>query len=226
MKHVEHDALRVLVLKTQSDVASVEALANDFEVILMSYEGTLGSSSTPARQLIAPSLRIVFAWAVKYRAPCSCRPPTGRGYCLPALLHICWKRLVIDEGNICGSGVTELVSQLQMIKAENKWIVTGTPTAGLVGGVGESSTLGSSKETNSVPPWTPRDRDDLNRLSYMIGGFLAIPPFHLNEHGGSGVSYFKSAIIDPLCQSGDSAGRELVIEALRAVMERVIIRHR
>lgn len=74
----------------------------------------------------------VFSWAVKCRFPCSCTPTNG--YCLPGLLHICWKRLVVDEGNICGSGVTELVTQLQQVKAENRWIVTGTPTANLVGG--------------------------------------------------------------------------------------------
>lgn len=41
---------------------------------------------------------------------------------------------MVDEGNICGNGVTGLVTQLQQVKAENRWIVTGTPTTNLVGG--------------------------------------------------------------------------------------------
>ncbi|KAF8321183.1 hypothetical protein DL93DRAFT_2224228 [Clavulina sp. PMI_390] len=212
-KHVEDGALRILVLKTQSDIVSVERLANDYDIILMSYEA--------------------FAWAVKHRAPCSCKPASG--YCLPVLLHICWKRLVIDEGNICGSGVTELVNQLRQIKAENKWIVTGTPTTNLVGGTvdADANMISVAEEPSKLSddaykavgrPWSTRDRDDLNRLAYMIGGFLAIPPFHLNEQGGSGISYFKKHIIEPLFHpNGPQFG---TIEALSNVMQRVIIRHK
>lgn len=186
----------------------------------------------------------VFSRAVKCRFPCSCTPTTG--YCLPALLHICWKRLVVDEGNICGSGVTELVTQLQQLKAENRWIVTGTPTTNLVGGTdtGPDELVESEKfsgtpttpyinyttsptlffETLGGVRWSARDREDLKRLAYMIGGYLAIPPFHMDERGGSGVRFFVKHIIDPLCHPhGPQFG---ALQALSGVMNRVFIRHR
>jgi hypothetical protein len=71
--------------------------------------------------------------------------------------------------------------------------------------------------------WLARDREDLNRLAYMIGGYLAIPPFHMNEQGASGIQFFKQHIIEPLCHPhGPQFG---ALQALSGVMNRVFVRH-
>lgn len=152
-------------------------------------------------------------------------------YCPTVLYHVRWKRLVVDEGNICGNSTTELVHQLSVINSERRWIVTGTPTTNLVGGnVGShdapSRSLPSNTPSQTIQTrfWTPRDRGDLNKLCSMISEFLAIPPFYKNEDGSSGASIFRENVIDPLFHpKGPRFGS---IQVLTSVMTQVIIRHR
>ncbi|KAF9817808.1 hypothetical protein IEO21_03150 [Rhodonia placenta] len=156
------------------------------------------------------------------------------------LLQVRWKRLVIDEGHISASIVTNLTPFAKMLSVERKWIITGTPTTNLLGlqfgtssevqypgpprteGSPASDYIGGAEaiELNAVArKWTPDDREDLRKLSNMIIHFLEVPQFATGTK-----TAFDEAVIQPLM--GDPRPRPGAIEVLEQVMSSVMIRHR
>ncbi|KAF8329753.1 P-loop containing nucleoside triphosphate hydrolase protein [Cantharellus anzutake] len=209
MKHTEDGALSVLTIRNRGDVPTVEDLSSYYDVVLINDH--------------------VFPVVMKETSRCDC--PASHP-CPSPFLHIRWKRLVIDEGNICAHH-SQLVEQLASLNTERRWIVTGTPTANLVGGnVGMKHDVAEITETRpeSLSPrtahriWSQMDRADINKLGVMTGSFLCTPPFHRTMEGSSGLATFRERVIEPLFTSrGSKWGSRKVLEQ---VMSLVIVRHR
>jgi len=173
---------------------------------------------------------------------CRC---TGDSEVTP-LLQIRWKRLVVDEGHISGNVSSSVNYFVRLLSFERKWIVTGTPTSNILGlnlgrtseipeidvtnsesqspsDTPESSTLQEDSETMNEEGinsriWGRYDRDNLRKLSTMIGVFLGVSPFGANHKA------FGLHISLPLC---DKRGpRPMAINVLSQVMQMVMVRHR
>lgn len=173
-----------------------------------------------------------------------CRCP-GDSQVTP-LLQIRWKRLVVDEGHISGNVSSSVNHFVRLMSFERKWIVTGTPTSNILGlNLGRTSEIPEidvanfeSQSPNDTPEistlqedsemlneegtnsriWVRYDRDNLRKLSTMIGGFLSVSPF------GADHKAFGLHISSPLC---DKRGpRPMAINVLSQVMQMVMVRHR
>ncbi|KAF9817821.1 hypothetical protein IEO21_03163 [Rhodonia placenta] len=173
----------------------------------------------------------VLPGAVDLASNYDCKVPSAT---VTPLLQVRWKRLVIDEGHVSASIVTNLTPFAKILSVERKWIVTGTPTTNLLGlqfGGGselqypESPVAEGSPAADAIEPnlvvrtWTRDDREDLRKLSNMIVHFLEVPQF-----AAGAKTLFNKAIIQPLM--ANPRPRPGAIEVLEQVMSSVMIRHR
>jgi SNF2-related domain len=156
-----------------------------------------------------------------------------------------WKRLVIDEGHVAAATSTNLAEVAQLISAERRWIVTGTPTTNLLGlsfgrnteqneafdAALEPPSSSTSDNSPSIPPsvvddtenhtetarqWTADDREDLRKLATMMTHFLEVPHFAANPK-------LLNHVISPLLSTlGPRPG---AIQVLNQVMSMIMIRH-
>jgi hypothetical protein len=150
---------------------------------------------------------------------------------------------VIDGGHNTGSNTNLLVPFAKLLSVERRWIVTGTPTANLLGlSFGRNSAAMSTlyddallhaledqseekSDTDEVDAdeetiprqWTLHDRQDLHKLGTMLIDFLSVPQFAADRKTFNDV-------IDPLMSGvGPTPG---AIDVLTQVMQSVMIRHR
>ncbi|KAG8922266.1 hypothetical protein FRC02_011976 [Tulasnella sp. 418] len=147
-----------------------------------------------------------------------------------------WLRIIVDEGNVCANK-SAIMTYVGGLRADRRWIVTGTPTTNLItvdtdtsttsftSGevlVEEALTVGKSKSALS------QCKEDLNKLNSMICGFLGanVPPMiggYLQSFPrcGDDESLFKTHVISPSLD-GTWGG----IKVLENVMSHFLIRHR
>ena len=173
----------------------------------------------------------------------TCKCPHEPG--VSPLLQIRWKRLVIDEGHVSASLLTNLTPFAQLLRIERRWIVTGTPTTNLLGlSFGQSSEreakddeelehdLGSDAlDTSSVVlsnpdepvvsrKWTKYDREDLRKFDNMATHFVG------TFKSESTSKTFGSHVIAALFGGPDGRPLPGAIQILSQVMQSVMIRHR
>lgn len=152
------------------------------------------------------------------------------------LLHIRWKRLVLDEGHVSASISSTLLHFAKSLSVEHRWIVTGTPTTNLLGlafgtssteaasdGLADSAPLDDSEDEledsgDRVRLWTNYDREDLRKLGSMFANFLGVQQFAANP------KLFTTHVTDALLNpSGPLTG---AIPLLTQLMSFIMIRHR
>ncbi|KAG6812075.1 hypothetical protein H0H92_004541 [Tricholoma furcatifolium] len=242
-KHCEVP-LRVLILRTGTQIPCATSLASDYDIILMTYTRFTAENKYN-------NVSKLHSWET---CRCPCLPGSRVPNCkcttsgVSPLLQVRWKRLVIDEGHISASISTILTPFTKLLSVERRWIVTGTPTRNLLGlSLGENSSANaqakhenaevedddsemdvdrgspSSSDFSNIdmaPPrvWTKDDREDLSKLSKMISHFIAIPQFTASP------KLLSSNVIEPLLDPlGPQPG---AIQVLIQVMESIMIRHR
>ncbi|KAI0070956.1 hypothetical protein K474DRAFT_1776489 [Panus rudis PR-1116 ss-1] len=231
LKHCEDD-LRVLVVRDNKPLPVALILANKYDVVLLSH-------ARYSAEATKNKLEQLHTWRTCH-CPYTETIPVVACTChnypdVSPLFQIRWKRLVIDEGHVASSTTSNFVTLTGSLSIERCWIVTGTPTTNLMGlNFGEGSELqypdeaeligctpvssdDEDLETKRTRVWTPRDREDLNKLAHMITNFLKVPRFAADR------SLFSSHVTAPLMSpTGPQFGS---IEALVQVMEMVMIRH-
>ncbi|KAF9014155.1 hypothetical protein BDQ17DRAFT_1536631 [Cyathus striatus] len=246
VKHCEDGRIRVLTLTSGTKMPDVKELAGMYDIVLMTYTRYTAEANFSAVQSTSISTRSCKCPTFPGTRILNCVCPVETNHTSP-LLHVRWKRLVIDEGHVSGMTQTTLVEFTRQLSIERRWIVTGTPTAGLLGlsfgsGGGKKddneeeleisfrsspsppsppsppTSLASSPVPAQTRIWTKYDRSDLNKLGNMMSDFIGIPQFRADP------SLVTTHIIEPLMdRSGPRPG---AIEVLRRVMEDVMIRHR
>lgn len=120
----------------------------------------------------------------------------------PSCAHIQdirWKRLIVDEGHIVGNNNSILDICGQEWIAECRWLVSGTPTAGLT-------------RLDSKSPFD--HKVDLQKLGRIMGEFLKIEPW------SSDLASWRKSVITPLL-----AGRYDGFEHAVRVLSGVLVRH-
>ncbi|KAI5122210.1 hypothetical protein M0805_002699 [Coniferiporia weirii] len=147
LKHCS-SSIRTLVIKQKGDIPPAHELASNYDIVLikdtrislieapMSDMSALNDSHN-CHCLSFPHVRV---------PDCTCRTPRN----ISPLLQIRWKRLVRDEGHNAATQSTTLNNFLSLISSERKWIVTGTPTTGLLG-LSFGSTLEDDAEVREMP---------------------------------------------------------------------------
>jgi hypothetical protein len=177
---------------------------------------------------------------MRVRIPnCTCVPhvPT----LVSPLFQVRWKRLVIDEGHVSGTIVTDLSTFANTLSVERRWIVSGTPTAHLLGlSLGQASGMvdgddeaggmvdGDDKESEverllndqtevQARVWTSAERADFPNLAKMMHYFLQMPVFHHPDT-------FDKLVVTPLFNStGPAPG---AVSLFTQVLQSIMLRHR
>ncbi|KAH8926075.1 hypothetical protein BT69DRAFT_1036034 [Atractiella rhizophila] len=139
---------------------------------------------------------------------------------LADIVKIHWKRIMVDEGHTLG-GSNKLVTLVQRLHAQSKFIITGTPSNNLLGyqSITSASTAEDGEvDENSLACEAAGDRDDFDKLGRMVGGILNLEPFCFATKGKT--SNWKVGITDPYLVDGMGSGR------LFEILSRVMVRNR
>ncbi|WWC63468.1 uncharacterized protein I303_106071 [Kwoniella dejecticola CBS 10117] len=154
-----------------------------------------------------------------------------------SLLKARWKRIILDEGHIAHSKISNSMAFSRELSVERRWLVSGTPTRHLQqGGEVEMEEMNASNfaSTNGIQgqahtnhqmespgtttplAWNKLDLEDASRIGRMIGGFLAAEPF--KTEGG-----FERNVITPLRnKEGPSFG---AVRRMKYIMDGLMVKH-
>ncbi|KAI9841345.1 MAG: hypothetical protein M1838_003610 [Thelocarpon superellum] len=173
----------------------------------------------------------------KQNCPCDNLACTGfhvdRVYQSP-LTKIHFKRVLVDEGHYCGGGSrfsnANVVANL--IIAERRWVVSGTPANGLIGTEVELAALPTNQGGKNSPKASMQDilerrktehlavqeRKDLERIGRILKSFLKLRPW-ATPRGEASVSWNRS--MKPTNEDGHWCQHF----SLRSILEDVVIKH-
>ncbi|KAI6887134.1 hypothetical protein KC360_g2203 [Hortaea werneckii] len=159
MKHVDESALKVLVMEDLKRALPPPHELRTYDVVLFSrnrFEMEIrDGSDEQGRRILATQLacRCPYIGATRTR-DCNCLRSNDL-YDSP-LKHLHFKRLIIDEGHFfSNSGSTAVSVANKLVKADHRWVVSGTPAKDLLGVEVDISGAESSWQT----PGTTSSRD-------------------------------------------------------------------
>lgn len=150
------------------------------------------------------------------------------------LTNLHFLRIIVDEGHgFVGSGRNgnNATSALEKIRVERRWIVSGTPTAGLLGVELNTAAREVSKQEES-DEWTSheatldavryqtalsREVEDLKQLGRIVVKFFGLRPW-ANRNGEDPASWQKYIVPSSL------SGRKP--RCLKSILESLVVRHR
>ncbi|KAF2717785.1 hypothetical protein K431DRAFT_322880 [Polychaeton citri CBS 116435] len=177
-KHVEKDALNVLVVDHDKDVPPPEALRR-FDVILFSRnrfereirDGFDKQGRNPAN--INMTCSCPYIGSTRQR-DCTCATIDDQ-YDSP-LKHLHFKRLIIDEGHFSSNKRSNaVVVANRLVTADHRWVVSGTPAKDLLGVEVDVSSAESSGLSGTLDTLLTQRRqftsDDITGPIKAIGSF-------------------------------------------------------
>jgi hypothetical protein len=134
-------------------------------------------------------------------------------------LGIHFKRCIIDEGHIMGTGrktKTNVQMTLEQLLISARWVVTGTPSKGLFGVDQEDPKSANRRASDSD------EMDDLKRIGTIAKFYLRARPWtDIQTEYGDKPADWDVYVMQPK-HSHRSKGRE---DTLRATMDSLIVRH-
>ncbi|KAJ5779320.1 SNF2-related protein [Penicillium paradoxum] len=142
-----------------------------------------------------------------------------------------WLRVIVDEGhNVAGRG-TVLVSLLQELYVERRWIISGTPARRMYGvELNRASQQTNTSDTESSSSALTADVlergkktgnaieeeiNDVNGLGHMVAGFFDLKPWSNKRDDWAKYTRLK-----------DEDGVRRKASSLRATLQSLIVRHR
>ena len=159
--------------------------------------------------------------------------PTDPSYESP-LKNLHFLRIIVDEGHDFGSSGagSNAIWALHRLHVERRWIISGTPTTGLLGvevglaaketpdGVAVSATAANAtliKDRTGDTQEQAQERKDLERLGRIVTDFLQLKPW-ANSKGDDPASWQKYIM------PRKDGSRKL--RSLRSILEGLVVRHR
>ncbi|CAD6884600.1 unnamed protein product [Tilletia caries] len=93
------------------------------------------------------------------------------------LMQCQFRRIIVDEGHVLASTTSNLVSMAKAMKCQSRLLVSGTPTANLVGTAHEDIGMGLPSSSSSQHKWTGAEARDLERVGRLMENFFLHPTF-------------------------------------------------
>lgn len=217
--HLYKGSLKVLYMDT-IDIR-MPPIAN-----LLSYDIILMSKNRFEREM-----KSVETGNYSYQSKDEDRPRCGDPQYRSPLRNIHFLRIIVDEGHDFASSMRKNKSiwALGNLLVERRWIVSGTPTAGLLGveldlAVNETGANSSNQaseqdilETRRFEFLLKQERQDLERLGRIVIDFLRIRPW-ANVNREDLASWQKYIMPS---QDGNRKPK-----SLRSILESLVVRHR
>ena len=225
-RHVDETKLDVLCLDTigQIPMPSIERLQR-YDVILMSRQ-RLEREMIPAERKSIDLCGDCSSLSIR---DCMC---STENHFRSALKDLHFLRVIMDEGHEFSSysGRNKTYWALQQVQVDRKWIVSGTPTSGLIGvevGAATSenadATGTESRESHSEILQRRRkemtrlqERKDLEKLGGLVVGFLKLKPW---ANVGADYAMWSKHIM-PAVQGERRA------TSLKHLLQSLVVRHR
>lgn len=223
--HLEEDCLSVLVMDDLHEKMPAAATLWTYDIILVSksrfqreyaLEGMFAHRLTPRRESSHCKITVC---RCPYRSP---------------LRNLHFLRLVVDEGHnfVSSGGLTNATNLLSQLHVERKWIVSGTPSSGLIGvevDIAASETFGTALNSDgSVNQETlaarrkevslAQERKDLEKIGHVVVDFLGLKPWANVKGDKDSVSWRKYVM-------PSSAGIRKAV-SLKGTLEGLVVRHR
>ncbi|ODV88668.1 hypothetical protein CANCADRAFT_3315 [Tortispora caseinolytica NRRL Y-17796] len=192
-KHLESGVLSIFTFTRSSQcTVSAQTLCN-FDVVIMPLS-VFASEYEPT--VSAPN---VLLW--------------GKPSIDSLLMHIRWKRIIVDEGQNMGSSTSRASHLADQLSVDCRWVVTGTPARGLVN---TEIITGSSTHTANL------EKQDLRHLGHIVRIFLKMEPWTSTKN------MWTDYITRPIASErkapvNDTHGMHWTI--LNNVLHQIIVRH-
>ncbi|KAK1829461.1 DNA repair protein rad8 [Podospora conica] len=195
-KHTK--GLKHLVIDAGKPIPPVEELL-DFDVILF--------SSTRFERLMSEAVTTDGSGVPVLNSP---------------LARIQFKRVIVDEGHRLGSSTQANKSDLQLIidllQVSSRWIVTGTPSKGLIG-------VDDTTETVSRAEYGVLEREDLKRIGSIASLYLHMQPWANDElRKGDRLTNWMSYVRPPKQKKPEESNARRVY-CLRETLAAMVVRH-
>jgi hypothetical protein len=231
--HVEGDSLEVLVVdKDNTEIPEVRELLR-YDVILITTVQLVKEIMFNDAAKKKPS---GFAYAIRSGSPrrhkctCSSDPFTCDLHVSRSPLRdIHFLRLIVDEGHQFGSSGTgnQLLNCIYNLHVERKWIVSGTPSPGLMGvevdiAIAVDAERKSNQETlirRRKELSLDQERKDITRLGNIVKDFLGVQPWANRKTAEMEAASWH----DYVMPSREGVRKP---QSLREVLQGLVVRHR
>lgn len=195
-KHTK--GLKYLIIDAGKPIPSVDELL-DFDMILF--------STTRFERLMSEVVNTDGSGAQVLNSP---------------LARIQFKRIIVDEGHRLGSSTQAHKSDLHLIidllQVSSRWIVTGTPSKGLIG-------VDDTTETVSRADYAALEREDLRRIGSITGLYLHVQPWANDEvRKGDRLTNWMAYVVPPRANKPDESHLSRS-HCLRETLAAVVVRH-
>ncbi|KAE8270180.1 hypothetical protein A4X09_0g2141 [Tilletia walkeri] len=147
---------------------------------------------------------------------------------LSPLMQCLFRRIIVDEGHVLSSTSSDLVSMAKAMNCQSRLIVSGTPTASLVGLAHEDVGMGLPPPSSRPHKWTVAEGKDLARVGRLVENFFLHPTFQPTFDNVGGDDHRRDwtrDVMGPLNITGQNVLPDVgAVRRLRKVFARIFVR--